>query len=160
MCSLLTRANWRCYRARTFEGGGWVQFSRFVGLDVHDQTTSICMRDREGRILHETVIPTSAAALRRYFRVHRGRIAVTVEEGSLAGWVYQILHDRVADLLVCNPRHNRLLNAGSKSDRIDARKLSELLRLGALTLVHHDAQPLRFASSWPTTTCLSRMASA
>src|SRR5689334_18846285 len=88
----------------------WVQCSRFVGLDVHDATTSICMRDRDGRILHETVIPTTTAALRRYFRLHRGRIAVTFEEGTLAGWLYQILHDQVAQLIVCNPRHNRLLN--------------------------------------------------
>jgi hypothetical protein len=119
-----------------------VQFSRFVGLDVHAETTSICMCDRNGRVLHETVIPTTAAALRRYFRVHRGRIAATLEEGSLASWVYQVLHGRVADLLVCNPRHNRLLNAGSKSDRIDAKKLAELLRIGTLRRVHHDAQPL------------------
>lgn len=120
----------------------WVQCSRFVGLDVHDATTSICMRDRDGRILHETVIPTTTAALRRYFRLHRGRIAVTFEEGTLASWLYQILHEQVALLIVCNPRHNRLLNVGSKSDRIDARKLSELLRLGALRPVHHDAHPV------------------
>jgi len=88
------------------------------------------------------VIPTTKAALRRYFRMHRGQIAATIEEGTLAGWLYQLLHDQVADLLVCDPRHNRLLNAGSKSDRIDARKLSELLRIGALRRVHHDAQPV------------------
>lgn len=117
-------------------------YQRFVGLDVHDKTTSICMRDRDGRVLHETVIPTTAAALRRYFRLHRGPIAATFEEGPLAGWLYQVLHDRVDDLLVCDPRRNRLLKAGSKSDRIDARKLSELLRIGALHRVHHDAQPI------------------
>lgn len=119
-----------------------MRFSKFIALDVHDESTSICVRDRNGSILHETVVPTTAHALRRYFRGHRGRVAVTVEEGSHASWVYRLLHDRVTELLVCNPRHNRLLNAGSKSDRIDAQKLSELLRLGALRRVHHDPEPI------------------
>jgi hypothetical protein len=30
--------------------------------------------------------------------------------------------------VVCNPRKNALLKDGNKSDRIDARKLAELLR--------------------------------
>ena len=40
-------------------------------------------------------------------------------------------------MVVCNPKHHRLLLSGSKSDRIDARKLAELLRLGALQPVSH-----------------------
>ena len=39
--------------------------------------------------------------------------------------------------MVCNPRKNALLKAGSKSDAIDARKLAELLRLGYLKPVYH-----------------------
>ena len=33
----------------------------------------------------------------------------------------------MARLVVCNPRKNALLKKGNKSDRIDARKLAELL---------------------------------
>ena len=39
--------------------------------------------------------------------------------------------------MVCNPRKNALLKSGSKSDRIDARKLAELLRAGLLSRVYH-----------------------
>jgi hypothetical protein len=35
-----------------------------------------------------------------------------------------LLKPHVAELVVCNPRKNALLNAGNKSDRIDARKLA------------------------------------
>ncbi len=35
---------------------------------------------------------------------------------------------RVDKLVVCNPRKNALLKDGNKSDRIDARKLADLLR--------------------------------
>jgi transposase len=44
---------------------------------------------------------------------------------------------------VCNPRKNALLKDGSKSDRIDARKLAELLRGNHLTPVYHGEHGLR-----------------
>ena len=39
--------------------------------------------------------------------------------------------------MVCDPRQNALLKAGNKSDRIDARKLAELLRAELLSPVYH-----------------------
>jgi len=43
----------------------------------------------------------------------------------------------VDELVVCNPRKNALLKDGNKSDRIDARKLADLLRTGMLRPVYH-----------------------
>ena len=40
-------------------------------------------------------------------------------------------------MVVCDPRKNALLKVGNKNDRVDARKLSELLRAGLLTPVYH-----------------------
>ena len=53
---------------------------------------------------------------------------MTFEEGTSAAWLYDLLKPHVANVLVCDPRKNALLKDGSKSDRIDARKLAELLR--------------------------------
>ena len=49
----------------------------------------------------------------------------------------------VNHLVVCDPRKNALLKDGSKSDRIDARKLAELLRGGQLKPVYHGEHGLR-----------------
>jgi transposase len=46
-------------------------------------------------------------------------------------------------LVVCNPRKNALLKDGNKSDRIDARKLAELLRLNNLKSVYHGETGVR-----------------
>ena len=54
-----------------------------------------------------------------------------------------MLKTRFTKVIVCNPRKNALLNAGSKSDRVDARKLSELLRAGMLTPVYHGENGVR-----------------
>ena len=47
------------------------------------------------------------------------------------------------EVVVCNPRKNALLKDGSKSDRIDARKLSELLRMNNIKSVYHGEHGLR-----------------
>lgn len=70
-------------------------------------------------------------------RRFQGRVLVTFEEGTLAQWLYDLLRPLVTEVVVCDPRQNRLLAAGNKSDRIDAQKLAELLRLGAVRAVDH-----------------------
>ena len=45
--------------------------------------------------------------------------------------------------MVCNPRRNALLKEGSKSDRIDARKLAELLRSNMVRSVYHGEHGVR-----------------
>ena len=48
-----------------------------------------------------------------------------------------MLKPHVEQIVVCNPRRNALLKEGSKSDKVDARKLAELLRAGLLRGVYH-----------------------
>jgi hypothetical protein len=46
-------------------------------------------------------------------------------------------------VLVCDPRKNALLKVGNKNDRIDARKLSELLYLNKLSPGYHGEPGIR-----------------
>ena len=47
---------------------------------------------------------------------------MTFEEGTSAGWLYDLLKPHVTKVVVCDPRKNALLRAGNKNDRVDARK--------------------------------------
>ena len=49
----------------------------------------------------------------------------------------------MAQLVVCDPRKNALLKEGSKSDRIDARKVAELLRGDQFHAVYHGEHGVR-----------------
>ncbi|PYT10281.1 MAG: hypothetical protein DMG59_29130, partial [Acidobacteria bacterium] len=60
-----------------------------------------------------------------------------------AAWLYDLLKPHVAQVIVSDPRKNALLKAGNKNDRVDARKLSELLRAGLLTPVYHGNSGVR-----------------
>jgi hypothetical protein len=83
----------------------------------------------------ESVIETKASMILQFIEGLRGDLHVTFEEGTAAAWLYDLLKPHVARLVVCNPRRNALLKVGNKSDRIDARKLSELLRGNQLITV-------------------------
>ena len=68
---------------------------------------------------------------------------VTFEEGTSAAWLYDLIQPHVTEVVVCDPRQNALLNHGNKSDRIDARKLAELLRGNQLKPVYHGEHGVR-----------------
>ena len=82
-----------------------------------------------GKLVMESIVETKARTLLDFLDGLRGELHVTLEEGTWAAWLYDVLKPHVEELVVCNPRRNALLKDGSKSDRVDARKLAELLRL-------------------------------
>jgi len=86
---------------------------------------------------------TEGSALVDFLRGLRGTLQLTFEEGTYSAWLHTLLSPHVEKLIVCNPRQNALLKQGNKNDRIDARKLAELLRLGSLTAVYHGSPNLR-----------------
>src|SRR4051794_31339060 len=100
---------------------------QFVGLDVHDERTAISIRNARGVITKRVVVPTTAPALRRAFAKTRGKLRIVCEAGSRARWVRDTLETRLREVIVCDRRRTRLVVCGSKTDRIDADKLSELL---------------------------------
>jgi transposase len=99
--------------------------------------------DSTGKLVVESILETKAATILQFFAGLRGTLSVTFEEGTCAAWLYDLLKPHVAKLLVCNPRKNALLKDGNKSDRIDARKLAELLRGNQLKSVYHGETGVR-----------------
>jgi transposase len=120
-----------------------VNSEKYIGLDVHQATISIAVMDSTGKVVMESILETKAATILEFFAGLRGTLSVTFEEGTWAAWLYDLLKPHVAKLVVCNPRKNALLKDGNKSDRIDARKLAELLYLNKLSPVYHGETGVR-----------------
>lgn len=117
--------------------------TKYIGMDVHTESISIAVRNAAGKIVMECVIETKAGMILQLIDGLRGDLQVTFEEGTWAAWLYDLLKPHVTEVLVCDPRKNALLKEGSKGDKIDARKLSELLRLNHLKPVYHGEHGLR-----------------
>jgi transposase len=115
----------------------------YVGLDVHKASICIAALNADGKLVMESVIETSAATVLDFLKGLRGQVEVTFEEGAHAAWLYDVLKTTKARVIVCNPRRNRLLSDGNKSDKVDARKLAQLLRAGLLSPVYHGEHGVR-----------------
>lgn len=109
----------------------------YVAMDVHQASIVIVVLNGAGKVVERIVIQTNATRVRSYLQGLKGKVYVTFEEGTQAQWLYDLVQPLVTKVIVCDPRQNRLLASGNKSDRIDAEKLAQLLRNGSLKAVDH-----------------------
>src|SRR5437667_8699814 len=117
--------------------------TKYIGMDVHKESISSAVMNASGKIVMECVIETKASMILQFMNGLRGDPHVTFEEGTWASWLYDLLKPHVTKLVVCDPRRNALMKEGNKSDKIDARKLADLLRGGYLRSVYHGENGLR-----------------
>jgi transposase len=116
---------------------------KYIGMDVHKETISIAVMKGDGKLVMESIIEAKASTILQFIQGVRGDLHVTFEEGTWAAWLYDLLKPHVTELVVCDPRKNALMKEGNKSDKIDARKLADLLRGGYLRSVYHGENGLR-----------------
>jgi transposase len=117
--------------------------AKYIGLDVHQATITATVLDSTGKLVMESILETKAETILQFIRGLRGSLHVTFEEGTCAAWLHDLLKPHVTQVLVCDPRKNALLKVGNKNDRIDSRKLAELLRSNLLQSVFHENTGLR-----------------
>src|SRR6202795_424283 len=116
---------------------------KYIGMDVHKEAVVIAVLSSSGKLVMESIVETKASSILQFIHGLRGELHVTWEEGTWAAWLYDLLQPQVARVLVCDPRRNALLKEGNKSDKVDARKLADLLRTGMLRPVYHGENGLR-----------------
>lgn len=116
---------------------------KYIGLDVHQATTVAAVRDAHGKLVMECILETKASTLLEFVHGLRGELHLTLEEGSWAAWLHDVLEPHVHRLLICDPRKNTAMRQGNQNDKIDARKLSELLRADLLSPVYHGESGVR-----------------
>ena len=112
-------------------------------MDVHTATISVAVLNFDGKLIMESVIEAKGATVIQFIQGLRGELFLTFEEGTWSAWLYDLLQPHVTKIIVCDPRRNALLQEGSANDRIDARKLAELLRANLLRSVYHGQNGLR-----------------
>jgi len=117
--------------------------SKYIGMDVHKESISMAVRNAAGKIVMESVIETKANMIVEFIDGLQGEVHVTFEEGTWSAWLYDLLKPRVTKVVVCDPRRNALLQEGNQNDRVDARKLAELLQNNQLRPVYHGDHGLR-----------------
>lgn len=110
--------------------------THYIGADVDSKMVELAI-EKNSKIINRYRVPTTIPAIREVLGSIGGTKFLTFEEGPMAGWLYRNLKDSVDELIVCDPRRNKLIACdGDKDDSIDAGKLASLLRGGYLRAVH------------------------
>lgn len=110
---------------------------KYIGLDAHSSSCTFSVMDARGREIDNTTIESNGRLLVKYIRGIEGSKKLTFEECELSNWLYELLRAEVDELIVCNPVANKDYKK-KKTDKMDARKLANLLRGGYLIPVYHD----------------------
>lgn len=105
----------------------------YIGFDVHKKMITFCAKAHDGRVLEEGAIPANRAALtvwaRRRPRPWRGALEATL----FSGWIYDHLRPYATELSVAHPAMLKAIAASKKkNDRVDPRKIADLLRCDLL----------------------------
>jgi len=112
----------------------------FIGVDCHCQFCEIAVVDAAGKVVRRDRRDTAIPALLELLEAVPKPRSLVIEEGPLAGWLWRNLRPAVEDMVVSEPRRNRLIaQDGDKDDDLDAEKLAQLLRGGFVKPVHQVA---------------------
>ena len=119
-----------------------MEYDYYIGIDWAKENMAMArMTGKTGKLkVHEG--PSDVRGLGKYLDGLRGTKILTLEESGGAQWLYTKLKPHVERLIVCDPRRNRLLSEGPKTDRIDAVKLVKLLKANLLKEVYHSGDDL------------------
>jgi transposase len=97
---------------------------RFIGLDAHGQSCTLCVMGPSGKRLARHVVETNGKALVEQIRNVAGERHLCLEEGTHSDWLYEVLQPHVKRIVVTQPLERK----GNKSDEIDGWALADLLR--------------------------------
>ncbi len=101
----------------------------YVGLDLGSTFCYQCVMKPDGAIVRSRPVPTSEKHLRSAFADLDGDLLVHTEAGELANWVVDVISPLVKRVVVSHPRTLAWIAKDAlKNDKLDARKLADLMR--------------------------------
>jgi transposase len=126
----------------------------YIGLDVHKQKISCCVKDSGGKIYAEGWIPATRHDLDCWMKNLPQPWSAAMEATMFSGWVYDHLKPHAAVLKVAHPLMLRAIAAAKKkNDRVDANKICDCLRCDFLpecymapTAIRERRRTLRYRS--------------
>ena len=111
----------------------------FVGLDVSQKNTAICILDASGEVVWQGSVLTTPSAIRAQVVKHAAETAkIGMETGPLAVWLYHSLRNLGLDIDCIHARHvHAALSVQlNKTDRNDAHGIAQLVRSGWYQAIH------------------------
>src|SRR5436309_14763259 len=114
---------WRSLAGRAATNQTFMKRPIYAALDLHSRRSVLGSMDHDGQTQPRMRFPTEANILRaevERLRQRRPPLYLTMEAGARTRWASAIVPPVVERLIICEPRHNRLINSNpTKSDEAD-----------------------------------------
>jgi len=118
----------------------------YVGLDVHQRFSAVCILDKNGKVVNRMAIRGHRAKVVEALGKLSEPFAVCYEASCGYGWLHDQLRRVASRVVVAHPGQLRLIfRSKKKNDRVDAEKLAKLLFLDEVPTVHVPSVDVR---SW------------
>src|SRR5260221_13824074 len=121
----------------------------YAGLDIHKKSISCCGRQADGTIFQESTITATRDALDEWMRQLPQPWIAGMEATLFTWWIYDHLVSGGAMVKVAHPAMLQAIAAGKKkNDRVDARKIADLLRCNYFPECHMASREIRDPRRW------------
>lgn len=105
----------------------------YIGFDVHKRSISFCVKAADGGVVEEGEMAARRKALTAWAMGRRRPWVGAMEATLFTGWIYDHLRPYAQALKVGHPLMMKAIAASKKkNDRVDARKVADLLRCDLL----------------------------
>ena len=117
---------------------------QYVGFDIHKKMIAYCVKTKGGKIRDEGTVRATRQGLRNWVAERRQPWIGAMEATLFTGWVYDYLSPHARQIKVAHPAMLKAISASKKkNDRIDARKIADLLRVDLLPECHMASKEIR-----------------
>ncbi len=101
----------------------------YCGLDIHKDTITGCIMDKEGNVLRHHRFPTRKESITTFLtNIPNADMEIALEACGLWRGIYTILHNLGYITHLANPRKIHNIAGKKKTDKGDAKILADLLR--------------------------------
>lgn len=116
----------------------------YIGFDIHKKTISYCAKAADGCIVDEGVIVARRRDLTAWAQKRPRPWRGAMEATLFTGWVYDHLKPLAEELKVAHPLMLKAIAASKKkNDKVDARKIADLMRCDLLPECYMAPSPIR-----------------
>jgi transposase len=105
----------------------------YIGFDVHKKSVSFCVKQSDGAVIAEGRLPAEREDLRRWAASQSEPWCGAMEATLFSAWIYDTLKPYALRLEMGHPALMKAIGASKKkSDRLDARRIADLVRCDLL----------------------------
>lgn len=121
-----------------------VESKYYCGIDLHSRSMYISVMDKEGEILFHRNMPNNFDIFNKYVQPYLPEMAVGVESSCYYYWLADACRDAGIPFYLGHAYYMKAINGGKvKNDRVDSRKIADLLRCNLFPLAYDYPREMR-----------------